>query len=449
MDVQTSGKDVIRLGAETITPESDHGAPSVVQRRRVESWLAALLQGEHLSLLIGNGLSMAVGSEINTFPPSMSSALDAGNATDMIRAHAARAASDLGRKPNLEDEIRSALTLVQGYDVLGDDASRDALASKIDSAMRELLEGVLDFERSLLQGSRAGSSHAKSAETLLQRFLLPFTSRPPQRDRLHLYTTNYDRILEFAADLLGLRLLDRFVGTLQPSFSASRLDIDYHYSPPGVRGEPRLLDGVVRFGKLHGSVDWHSEYGTIVKSGLGFGADSDSPLLPAKPSETTVIYPNPAKDVETLAYPYSELFRDLAAAICRPNAVLFTYGYGFGDSHINRVVSDMLTIPSTHLVVVSRDPLSALDSFKATNMYPEAQTTELIGPAVGSLPSFVELTPSLVSVGFLEAQAEYAERGARLRSASGETGSDGARSVPGHGTPAATPPVTALDEPPF
>ena len=448
MDVQTSGREVIRLGAETITPENDDGAPSVVQRRRVESWLAALLQGEHLSLLIGNGLSMAVGSEIKTFPPSMSSALDAGNATDMIRSHAARAASDLGRKSNLEDEIRSALTLVQGYDVLGDEASRDALAGKIDFAMRGLLEGVLNFERSLLEGSRARSSQAKNAETLLQRFLLPFTSRPPQRDRLHLYTTNYDRILEFAADLLGLRLLDRFVGTLQPSFSASRLDIDYHYSPPGVRGEPRLLDGVVRFGKLHGSVDWNSEYGSIVKSGLGFGADSDSPLLPAKPSETTVIYPNPAKDVETLAYPYSELFRDLAAAICRPNAVLFTYGYGFGDSHINRVIADMLTIPSTHLVIVSRDPLDALDSFKATNVYPEAQTTELIGPAVGSLPSFVDLTPSLVSVGFLEAQAQYAERGARFRAASGEAEDDAAQNVPGrHGTPEASQGTTF--EPPF
>ena len=44
-----------------------------------------------------------------------------------------------------------------------------------------------------------------------------------------------------------------------------------------------------------------------------------------------MIYPNPAKDVETLAYPYAELFRDFAAAICRPNSVLVTFGYGFGD----------------------------------------------------------------------------------------------------------------------
>ena len=66
-----------------------------------------------------------------------------------------------------------------------------------------------------------------------------------------------------------------------------------------------------------------------------------------------MIYPNAAKDRETADYPYVELFRDLAVAVCRPNSTLVTYGYGFGDEHVNRVIRDMLTIPSTHLVVIS------------------------------------------------------------------------------------------------
>ncbi len=68
-----------------------------------------------------------------------------------------------------------------------------------------------------------------------------------------------------------------------------------------------------------------------------------------------VIYPNSAKDIETAFYPYAELFRDLSSAICQPNSVIISYGYGFGDSHINRVIEDMLTIPSTHLVVIAWD----------------------------------------------------------------------------------------------
>ena len=71
-----------------------------------------------------------------------------------------------------------------------------------------------------------------------------------------------------------------------------------------------------------------------------------------------IIYPNAAKDVETAEYPYAELFRDCSAAVCRPNTALVTYGYGFGDDHINRILKDMLALPSTHLVIISYDDAS-------------------------------------------------------------------------------------------
>ena len=42
----------------------------------------------------------------------------------------------------------------------------------------------------------------------------------------------------------------------------------------------------------------------------------------------------------------------MAAALCRPNSVTVTYGYGFGDDRVNRIFLDMLTIPSIHVVVI-------------------------------------------------------------------------------------------------
>ena len=56
-----------------------------------------------------------------------------------------------------------------------------------------------------------------------------------------------------------------------------------------------------------------------------------------------MIYPNPAKDIETAYYPYADLFRDFSASLCRPNSSLITYGYGFGDDHINRVIAGRQT----------------------------------------------------------------------------------------------------------
>ena len=98
-----------------------------------------------------------------------------------------------------------------------------------------------------------------------------------------------------------------------------------------------------------------------------------------------MIYPNSAKDRETAEFPYVELFRDFAAAVCRPNSTLVTYGYGFGDEHINRVIRDMLTIPSTHLVVISyNDPIGRiLQFYEETARYD--QVSILMGSNLGDI----------------------------------------------------------------
>jgi hypothetical protein len=103
-----------------------------------------------------------------------------------------------------------------------------------------------------------------------------------------------------------------------------------------------------------------------------------------------MIYPNSAKDRETAAYPYVELFRDFAAAICRPNNTLISFGYSFGDEHINRVIEDMLTIPSTHLVIISySDPLDRI-----MRMYyglgRSSQISLLIGDHLGDFQMLVD-----------------------------------------------------------
>ena len=101
-----------------------------------------------------------------------------------------------------------------------------------------------------------------------------------------------------------------------------------------------------------------------------------------------MIYPNAAKDRETLAYPYVELFRDLAAALCRPNSTLVTYGYGFGDEHINRVIRDMLTIPSTHLVIISMD--DKIGRIERLAEEKSSQISLLLGPQLSDLSNLTD-----------------------------------------------------------
>ena len=370
-------------------------------RPRIEPWLTALVQSEHLSLLVGSGLTHAVhGMAMEEALPGMG-AISFDILDEEITAEAKRAAELAGRDcGNFEDQIRAANELLRGLEIIASTKAADSPEQKQIKTLRDGLKNALgSFADSILEGERhlvcAPAKTREQAFNYLVSFQMSFASRSGTRERLHLFTTNYDRYVEAGADVAGLRLIDRFVGTLAPVFRASRLDVDLHYNPPGIRGEPRYLEGVARFTKLHGSVDWVDCDRTIRRIGLPFGAEDAAPYLAAPGLEGAdamrlMIYPNAAKDRETAAYPYVELFRDFAAAICRPNSTVVCYGYGFGDEHINRVLEDLLTIPSAHLVVIARgDPVGRImGTYEKLGRH--AQVTLLIGDHLGDLRALVD-----------------------------------------------------------
>ncbi|MDI3499280.1 MAG: hypothetical protein PWR28_1794 [Synergistaceae bacterium] len=370
-------------------------------RERIEPWLTALVQSEHLSLLVGSGLTHAVHKLATNEALRGMGTINIETFMNEIEAEANRGAKAAGRHTaNFEDQLRVANELLRGLEIIASTKTEDAPERKqIEGLRQELTEALKFFARSILEAERnlasAPDEKCEEAFNYLVSFLMSFASRSGTRDRLHLFTTNYDRYIEAGADVAGLRLIDRFVGTLAPVFRASRLDVDLHYNPPGIRGEPRYLEGVARFTKLHGSIDWVDCHKAILRFGLPFGAEEINPYLRAPGLDGAdamklMIYPNAAKDRETAEYPYVELFRDFAAAICRPNSTLVTYGYSFGDEHINRVIEDMLTIPSAHLVIISySDPLGRIMR-TYERLGRGAQITLLVGDHLGDLKALVD-----------------------------------------------------------
>ena len=378
--------------------------PLSVLRKGIEPWLTSLFQSEHLSVLTGNGLSTAVqflakGSG-NTAMTGQSITTDF---KDLISSAAKKTAIKSGRgEENIEDQIRTMNELIRGLEILGhdeDEREKDEYKKVCDdliNLIKSFTDDISGIERSI-----ATAPDRDKAFGYLVSFLMSFASRTGTRERLNIFTTNYDRLIEAGADLAGLHLLDRFVGTLSPIFRSSRLDIDMHYNPPGIRGEPRYLEGVARFTKLHGSIDWIDTGSDIRKIGLPFGSSDlssfvNAPGLNELDHRQVMIYPNSSKDRETSEYPYVELFRDFAAALCRPNSTLVTYGYGFGDDHINRIIKDMLTIPSTHLVIISYNDIGAKDGQDGRIMqkYKEfgrsSQISLIIGKDIADLPIIVD-----------------------------------------------------------
>mgnify|MGYP003195909648 CR=1 FL=1 len=357
-------------------------------RKRIEPWLTSLFQSEHLSLLCGSGITRSI--------RLLAHDTDAKNMGDPVFTNyekeielaAKKSAKDCGRENgNFEDHIRVANDLLRGLKILNKTEEAEKLKEEIDSKISNFAKSILKSEKSI---ATAIEDKREKAFSVLVNFLLSFASRTGNRERLNIFTTNYDRLIEVGAELAGIHLMDRFVGTVMPIFRSSRLNLDIHYNPPGIRGEPRYLEGVARLTKLHGSVDWVQNKEEIRRIGLPFGAEDiklylKAPGLDAKDALKLMIYPNSAKDRETAEYPYVELFRDFAAAICRPNNTLVTYGYGFGDDHINRVIRDMLTIPSTHLVIISYDdPIGRILSFYY-NSARYAQISVLMGKELGDI----------------------------------------------------------------
>ncbi len=359
-------------------------------RRNIEPWLSAVFQSEHLSLLLGNGFTIAVSAEVAVKAADMGTVKFGCELEEQVGAHAEEMAKTSGRgKPNIEDQIRAAISLAVGLKIMRDKRA-EIWEKAIDSVLFSFMRSILETEHNIKKAFEKGDPKGLRAQNLLISFLLSFASRTASRERLNLFTTNYDRLIEHGCDIIGLRLVDRFVGALLPVFRSSRIDVDLHYNPPGIRGEPRYLEGVVKFTKLHGSVDGRFENSELRRYGIPFGASGDHPDLPQNPLSSVMMYPNPAKDVGTSEYPYAELFRDCSAALCRPNSVLVTFGYSFGDDHINRVVRDMLSIPSTHLVIISYNDASGRIPQSCENVGRDAQISLLVGNHFGNLPTLVE-----------------------------------------------------------
>ncbi len=339
-----------------------------------------------MSILIGTGLTQAVCQVANVSSSSMAKA-DFEEFDDKISEYAQTTAIKMGRdNPNIEDQIRTSFQLLEGYKILGDTKNEINLERIINDVLFKFTKSIADSEKDFINKLERNDVKAQLALNLLTSFLLTFSSRNATRDRLHIFTTNYDRFIEYACDNASIKIIDRFFGKIQPTYQETLPNIDYYYKTPDTKNEFRYAEGVVRYTKIHGSIDWISKNNKIIQSCIPFGCgDIASKLCDLQ--KNLMIYPNSMKSIETAYYPYSQLFRDFSTAICRQNSSLVVYGYGFGDSHINKILIEMLQIPSAHLVIISYTIDDRLINFlESVNA---DQITLLCGPDIAALDKLV------------------------------------------------------------
>jgi len=115
-------------------------------REKIEPWLTAVFQSEHLSLLVGSGLPIALTAEKSMMPRIEFE----GTYKDLIKNKADSEAKELERgEANFEDDLRIAIELLKGYEIQKH-GELNNLKNEINSNIKELLKSVLQNEEIFL-----------------------------------------------------------------------------------------------------------------------------------------------------------------------------------------------------------------------------------------------------------------------------------------------------------
>lgn len=138
-----SNEEKCKATDEITTEERTH------YKKVIEPWLSATLQSEHVSLLLGSGFTISVCSQAKVSSSSMSTA-SFGKHTDKINAYAEKSAQSKGRGTyNIEDQIRTALSLYEGLLIAGKEDAEIELGKQIDIVLSEFCNSILQSEKNL------------------------------------------------------------------------------------------------------------------------------------------------------------------------------------------------------------------------------------------------------------------------------------------------------------
>lgn len=198
-------------------------------------------------------------------------------------------------------------------------------------------------------------------------FLSKLVARDSNLGRAHLFTLNYDTLLEQALERLGIQYFDGFSGRAEAKFDPSVYGLDIYYPGELAEGRVRRFDKFAHLYKLHGSLHWFIADGELRSRHPNlapFGGYRE--LTPAEKGEklpglaedvpAVGILPTANKFHQTLTMPFAHLFRSLQIRLSAPQTFLLVMGYGFGDDHITRLIETALMNPSLVMLVVEPDP---------------------------------------------------------------------------------------------
>ncbi|WP_054710885.1 SIR2 family protein [Secundilactobacillus paracollinoides] len=148
-------------------------------------------------------------------------------------------------------------------------------------------------------------------------------------NKLTVVTTNYDTLFEDAAEKLGYSVIDGFSHDLNPFFDADNFEWNLVRDIPNLTTDELVYKKqVINLIKLHGSLTW-----TKPINGRIYRRNKQDKI-----NQPNLIFPSSNKYMQSYTEPFFDLFSKFQELINRPNTLLITNGFSFGDNHISQMV---------------------------------------------------------------------------------------------------------------
>lgn len=214
-------------------------------------------------------------------------------------------------------DIEGFLTyLNQKINVERDNYSKEKLEDIFNSAKKQFVTSIPRYLNSEYKGN--------VADIYMNFYNKIFEKRQYESSKLNIFTTNYDLFNEIALEHNSINYSTGFTNTLTSKFNVNQFNYRLVDERNRYKDKWQPTTKEANLYKLHGSINWIEKKDNIVQT--------------YEESDNVIIYPTILKHRETAQTPYSELFRELSIQLQKPSSTLVTFGYGFGDDHINNII---------------------------------------------------------------------------------------------------------------
>lgn len=217
--------------------------------------------------------------------------------------------SKINPKFNLEDFLSDLLSF-EKYVAEGDYPKYEVSKNKIFDLI--ISNTSYDYDESYLK-------HSAFINTVSHLVKTP--------SKLSIVTTNYDTLIEDAADSIGFTVIDGFTFAHRPQFDSDMFEWNLVKDIENIKTrELEYKKNIINLLKLHGSLTWERSDKHI------FRKEKNNVKKPI------MIFPSSNKYMQSYQEPYFELFIKFQELLKRPNTLLITTGFSFADKHISQMI---------------------------------------------------------------------------------------------------------------